>query len=477
MPRGVQVRVAQFAAVAAAAMAIAGCNNDNIVYRDRVLPTQPPAAGANFVGYSDTAKKTTVCGSCHVEQQAAWVATKHANAYADMKASGHATPACEACHTVGANGNAATDTNVAWFATKDARYQDVQCESCHGAGLNHVSSPTLGNRPLASIAAPTDKAPTDGCGECHAGSHDPFYDEWKTSAHGLVPNQSHVTTSTNATCSTCHVGQTAMTAIFNVSTNFKEAGQDKTNPMPITCVVCHDPHKDQNSAQLRDPINTMDPKSNLCMNCHNRDSVASATSSYSPMTPETATLLGKAGWPQPTTPIVASHGSAANTRACATCHVVNKSINGPKGTVYTTGHTFQAIPCSDSLGKPTTEECAVSKRDFSACTGSGCHSTPAVALSAYMTDSLRILQLQTTLSAMLAKVPAAEKDYKNNPALTTYKGANYNLMLSQKPGGWVHNPFLIESLLTSSITAVQQKYGIAPTANITLTNILGKAPR
>ena len=476
MPRGVHAKVAQLLAVAATAMAFVGCANDNIVYRDRVLPTQPPTAAANFVGYSDTTKKQTVCGSCHVNQQAGWSQTKHANAWADMQASGHAAASCQPCHSVSQLGNAATDSNVAYAATKDARYEDVQCESCHGAGLDHVTTPTLGNRPLASIAAPVDAAPTDGCGECHSGSHDPFYDEWKTSAHALVPNQSHVTTSTNATCITCHVGQTAMTSIFAVNTNFKEAGQDKTNPMPITCVVCHDPHKAQNTAQLRDPINTMDPKSNLCMNCHNRDSVASATTSYAPMTPETMTLLGRAGYPQPTTPIVASHGSAANTRACATCHVVNKTIAGPKGTVYTTGHTFAAIPCSDSLGKPTTDECAVSKRDFSACTGSGCHSTPAVAQSAYMTDSLRILQLQTTLTAQLAKVPAAQLDYKST-VLTVAKGAKYNLMLSQKVGAWVHNPFLIETLLTSSITSIQTTYGIAPSANITLTNILGKAPR
>ncbi|HVX38205.1 MAG TPA: cytochrome c3 family protein [Gemmatimonadaceae bacterium] len=473
MPRGVHVKVAQAVAVVATAMAFAACTNDHIVYRDRVLPTQPPAAGANFVGYSDTTTKATVCGSCHVDQQSAWVQTKHANAYADMKASGHSSASCEPCHTVGSYGNAGADSNVAWAATKDARYQDVQCESCHGAGLTHVSNPTLGNRPLASIDVPTDKTPTDGCGECHAGSHDPFYDEWKTSGHGLVPNQSHAT---SATCVTCHIGQNALTSIFKVNTNYVEANQT-TNPMAITCVVCHDPHKAQNTAQLRAAVNSLDPKTNLCMQCHNRDSIASATSTHAPMTPETATLLGKAGWPQPTTPIVASHGSAGNTRACATCHVVNKTINGPKGTVYTTGHTFAAIPCSDSLGRPEADgECAVPERDFTACTGSGCHSTPAAAQSAYMTDSLRILSLQNTLSAMLKKVPASELNYSST-VLTTAKGATYNLWLSQKKGAWVHNPFLIETLLTSSITKVQTQYGIAPSANITLTNILGKAMR
>ena len=66
---------------------------------------------------------------------------------------------------------------------------------------------------------------------------------------------------------------------------------------------------------------------------------------------------------------------------------------------------------------------------------------------------------------------ATELNYKST-TLTTAKGAKWNLMLAQKPGGWVHNPFLIEALLTASIKQMQIDYGIAPSGNVTLNNIL-----
>lgn len=476
MPR--RFTTAITAAVLGAVLSAAGCVRDNIVYRDK-SPVQPPAAAAKFVGYSDTSSKQTTCGSCHVDQQVTWTQTKHAKAWADLQASGHSDASCNACHSVSQLGNAVTDAAVGYAATKDARYEDVQCENCHGPGLDHVTTPTISNRPLASIMADTGTKIGNGCGECHTGTHDPFVDEWKQSAHGLVPNQSHVTTSTNTTCVTCHVGQSALTK-FNVKTAYLEQGKDVTAPTPITCAVCHDPHKPSNTAQLRFSVTSQDPTQNLCMQCHNRDSGPNPTSSYSPMTPETATLLGTAGWWPPnlklvdSTAILATHGSEGNSRMCATCHVARATItNAAGGFVFqSTGHTFQAIPCADSLGRPTTGECAISKRSFTACAGSGCHATSSVAQSLYVTDSLRIAALETTLSGQIAKVNAAtELNYKST-TLTTAKGAKWNLMLAQKPGGWVHNPFLIEALLTASIKQMQIDYGIAPSGNVTLNNIL-----
>ena len=471
------------AAMLGAALSAAGCVSDHIVYRDK-SPVQAPAAAAKFVGYSDTTTKQTTCGNCHVDQQVTWSQTAHAKAWSDLKASGHSAESCENCHSVSQLGNAVTTSPVGYGATKDARYVDVQCENCHGPGLDHVATPTIGNRPLASIAVDTGTAIGNGCGECHTGAHDPFVDEWKQSAHGLVPNQSHVVTNTSGTCSGCHIGQSALSK-FNVKTAYLEQGKDLTAPTPITCPVCHDPHKPSNTAQLRFSVSSQDPTQNMCMQCHNRDSGPNPTSTYAPMSPETATLLGTAGWWPPnlklidSTAILATHGSEANSRMCATCHVARATITSADGgfVFQSTGHTFQAIPCSDAQGRPTTGDCAISKRTFTACANSSCHANATVAQSLYVTDSLRIGALETTLSGQLAKVNAAtELNYKST-TLTTAKGAKWNLMLAQKPGGWIHNPFLIEALLTSSIKQMQLDYGIAPSGNVSLNNLLKRPQR
>ncbi len=478
-------RVAQFGALLAASVAIAACVNDNVVYRDRALTVSAPPAGAGFVGYTDTATKQTACGNCHVEQQAKWATTKHASAWADLQASGHSSSACESCHAVSNLGNGVADSNVAYAATKDTRYTDVQCENCHGPGQQHVSTPAITNRPLASIQVDTGTKDINGCGQCHTGTHEPFVDEWKqTFAQGHAHLEAHALTSTDPTCVTCHTGQGALLK-FNVNTAYKEKDQITTNPVAITCAVCHDPHAATVGKQLRFAIDTPDPTRNLCMQCHNRDSGPNPTSSRGPMTPETATLLGTAGWWPPnltlvdTSAILATHGSSSNTRLCATCHVVRTAVNDPKTGSFVfqaTGHNFAAIPCLDANGKPTTGDCAISQRTFTACAGSGCHASDVVGRSLYITDSLRIAALETTLSGQLGKAPASSLNYTST-TLTTAKGATWNLQVAQKPGAWIHNPFLIEALLTASIKQMTLDYGIAPSTSISLDNILRRRIR
>ncbi len=154
------------------AFAVSSCVDEKVVYRDQQSFTTPPAAAADFLGYSDQVTKTTVCGNCHAGQQGTWATTKHASAWADLQASGHASGACEACHTVNNQGNIVTDTAAGWRSTKDTRYYDVQCEACHGPGLNHVTAPQRGQM-LASIHADTGAAITNGCAECHQGVASP----------------------------------------------------------------------------------------------------------------------------------------------------------------------------------------------------------------------------------------------------------------------------------------------------------------
>lgn len=487
------------AAIAFTAVAVSSCTTEKLVYRDGFSFTTPPTAAANFVGYSDPTTKATVCGSCHAAQQNKWLGTGHAKAWANLQASGHANKDCENCHTVSMLGNGGTDPNVAFASTKDPRYQDVQCESCHGAGLPHVAGPALSNRPLASIAVDKSDTPSDGCGECHTGTHEPFVDEWKQSAHAGIrsaPLDDYFAAEPETDCANCHIGQRALVA-WGVNTDYKEKNFTKETAVGITCAVCHDPHNAGDDKQLRLSLSAADTSKNLCMRCHQRRGVPAATSSRGPHSPEGPTLLGIAGYrpanmANAPAAIVATHGSpTANSKMCATCHVARFTVNDPKtgGFMFqATGHLFTAIPCLDSVGRPTTASCSDDQRTFKACAASGCHGTGDVAKSAMYTAEQRIQTLGTTLNAQLVKVKAqfpGEYSTTDNK-ITTAEGATFNLAMA---GAWnkttgvfdvnvgavVHNPFLIETLLTNSIKQLTTDYGV-PTANVVNLNNVLKAP-
>ena len=444
---------------------LAGClkRDDRIVYRDRTFDT-PPAAAAGFLGYDDVASKLTVCGNCHVGQQAQWAASPHAHAFATLQASGGMQGFCQACHSVTELGNAVTDTAVGFRTTRDQRYHDVQCESCHGPGLQHVTNPDA-TQPLASIAA--DTLAKTGCGECHSGIHNPFIKEWQRSAHGHVVGSSTATTSTS--CIGCHTGQGTL-ARWGETANYVE--KTSATPQPQTCAVCHDPHGSPNTRQLRHPIDTPDEQRNLCMQCHNRRGTPDLASSASgPHAPEGPTILGYAGWWAPTmvfTPgdsaFLASHGSARNPRLCATCHVESYEVTDTLTGAFqlaVTGHSFRAIPCVGANGLPTeSETCTRDQRRYEACVGSGCHTSGANARGLHSLAEQRILPLIAQLQALVAAHPdTATRDGR----YTSAEGSLFNIRLAQEPGAIVHNPFLIEALLRASIAQMQKDY---PTANI-----------
>jgi hypothetical protein len=186
-------------------------------------------------------------------------------------------------------------------------------------------------------------------------------------------------------------------------------------------------------------------------------------------------LLGYAGWfpPSYTGPdtIVGTHGSSANPNLCVTCHMGKMTVNNASGALVWAyqGHTFAAAPCLDSQGVPTTGTCAISQRSFNACAGSGCHGTPAAAQGAMNAVESRLALLDSALNSQLVQIAATEfKKTTMNSAI----GAKFNLQLAEKAGSAEHNPFLIETLLTSSIKQIQTDYKIAPKISVNLANIL-----
>ncbi len=465
----------------ALALILGACTNDN-----KNTPSAPTLDAA-FVGYSNPATQQTTCGNCHITRQRTWSQTGHSRAWADLQNSGHASPSCYGCHTTNGTSNLAPDSAGYFSVADNAKpyYEDVQCESCHGPGAGHVSSPDA-SQPLTTIHA--DTASVFGCGTCHTGAHDPFVDQWRSSTHGVV--ESHA--NGNAACVGCHSGQGAL-ARFDPTANYLE--KNSTTWEPITCAVCHDPHGNKdNPSELRYPISTPSLETNLCMQCHYRNATPVLNSSRGAHSPQGPMLLGEAGWVPPNfafdaTIAAATHGSSANPGLCTTCHMeafdVTDKLTGAFK-LHSTGHSFKAIPCVDSLGLPTgSSNCPDTQRRFTACSSSGCHISGQQA----MTDRQVLqaaLQLEAntlwkdvngngvldplpTDSGLLAVVKLnTPGDFSVTGAgattLTVGEGVWFNVdLINRADGSWgVHNPTYAQALLIASTQALRAAYTYLP---------------
>ncbi len=382
-------------AVVLAVLAVGACTEETVQYVTRpFVPGKDTANG--FLGYFTVSEKQTNCGNCHVEHQAEWKGTAHAQAWAGLQASGGASASCEGCHTVSDYGNLAPHP-AGYLLVKDSAYHDVQCESCHGPGFDHASVPDAGDAPLASIAIDTNQtAPSDAgtCAACHSGTHHPYAEEWRQSLHARMGRHAD-----EQECLRCHTGQGALQS-WGVTAAYIGSGQPITpqNALGITCSVCHNPHDARNPGQLRWPLETTDPEQNLCMKCHYRRTVPLAMDSTrvespggsnSPHAPQGATMIGELGYQNPTylDPVLVevarstSHGSLTkNPKLCAGCHLYAFGTTDTAGSFnQATGHLFRPLPCYGANGLPTDaiKNCAYdpSERSFKACATSGCHAS------------------------------------------------------------------------------------------------------
>lgn len=490
-------RVPLLFALPLAALLVA-CTSDRVVFRDRDPFNEPVEAAAGFLGYFSAEDKQTTCGNCHAGHQASWQTTAHADAWAALPAS--AAETCKSCHSVTGLGNLVTG-QAGYDATKDSIYHDVQCESCHGPGLTHVKGVGQGMivRPLAKVTAPGEGT----CAECHSGTHHPFVEEWSQSGHAIVDGSSGGR-ATRTGCNSCHDGRGALKA-WGVQTNYVE--RDVTTAyQPTTCSVCHDPHGSPNTKQLRFAINTPDPEQNLCMKCHMRriEPAGGSTHGVEPHAPQGAVLLGVAGYrpanfEYPEDRIFSTHGSDANPRLCAGCHVTRLTVNDAQGAFVfqATGHLFRPIPCLDAQGKPTADKsCAYTStaRSWASCTQSGCHANAGVAASAFNTIRGRMkllaeqlwidsdhddhLDAAPTDAGLLATVRASQPlEWAPDSRISPAEGAEFNARLCGEYGQentdnskGIHNPFLCEALLTASINEVRAFYSLpAPPAALKAT--------
>lgn len=458
----------------AAGFALGSCVDEKEIFLPFPLYDDPAAEAKGFLGYSDQQAKLPVCGNCHVGQQAEWKQTAHAGAWATLQANPNAQDFCEGCHTVSANGNAVGDELVAYTATLEPRYEDVQCEACHGPGLDHVTNPDANSKPIASILVGTEL--TNGCGECHQGAHHGFVDEWAQSRHGDAASRPQYREREG--CRNCHGARGAFEA-WGVDAEYLE--KDGTEEIGIVCAVCHDPHDARNAGQLRFPIDVPEVDVNLCMKCHQRRAVPSPSSSRGPHSPQGPLLLGQdVGWQPPNfqyadVQIRSTHGSEANPRLCATCHVnayeVTDEVTGDF-VLSVKGHSFKPIPCLNPDGTPDPlADCDLSERTFAGCTSSGCHGSEDAARSAYIVATTRIANLVDALDLLLDQVPSTEFSTSDD-VYTIAEGAKFNAGLGDISSSAIHNPFLTEALLTASIQAMMDEYGLAVSSNVSLANVL-----
>jgi predicted CXXCH cytochrome family protein len=474
-----------------AAMALAGCSGDKIVYRDRLPFNQPPAAAAGFLGYYDAATKQTTCGNCHADFQGSWQTTAHASAWSTLNASSAKGASCEGCHSVTTKGNASSTAPAGHDAVKENVYYDVQCESCHGPGLTHVEGVGQGNlgvRPLAKLSM----AGNGNCGDCHSGAHQPFAEEWSASRHSTIPSG---TRATNATCTRCHEGRTAL-ASWGEETNFQEKA-NATAYQGATCAVCHDPHGSANPSQLRFPVTSADENQNLCIRCHLRVGSPTETSN-SPHGPQGAMLLGFAGWRPPgfaydSARIYGSHATDRNPKLCAGCHIAKFTVTDKLTGAFAfqaTGHLMRPIPCLDATGKPTADKtCAytATARSWQTCASSNCHGS-AQAAATIFNDSRALMKsfadqlwrdtdgngtLTSADAGLLAQLKATMPNEWNTPtSITPAEGAEFNARLCGEYGQstadnskGVHNPFLCRALMIATINYVRSYYGF-PAASV-----------
>ncbi|HEY1490166.1 MAG TPA: cytochrome c family protein, partial [Verrucomicrobiae bacterium] len=416
----------------------------------RVAGAPPQYAGAQ------------ACVECHQGTHDSFEGTAHASAFtnAAFAASGGQTNnSCIVCHTVGyglPNG---------FVNIKDKntfpRLAGVQCESCHGPAGNHAANPDdFTARPRIELAAQV-------CGGCHTGTHQPTFDEWKTSGHYQVVEDMSPASRVDS-CGRCHSGSARLTLLKGgdalTVTNDANVG--------LVCVTCHNPHQvTANPFQLRNPLsstnyysistsgaftNQYDPNINLCAQCHNHRGATWTTTSRPPHhSPQYNILLGSVGELSTGTATYqpAAHGTELPNQ-CVDCHMQTAPAAGSKPAV--TGHSFevtsyatcaQCHPYPELLATFTTSVVGSQIQeikndlDFWATT-----KAPAALQSKY-----GAMAWEYTTPGELSTGPAGPNTAEQAQIPDNIKKARYNLYLVLHDGSYgVHNGPFVSTLLDNA---------------------------
>jgi predicted CXXCH cytochrome family protein len=288
------------------------------------------------------------CASCHSSQYTKWLNTGHGKDFTDFDYHGSTMnlflryspdPAqflpgrCATCHVVGYNDTAqgGFDISQAYNSTHNSKFLGIQCENCHGPGSEHPAAAdkaaTIWGRPTVEQSCYGDL--NSGC---HGPSgHDNYYAH---SSHNDSLGAAGGSVATNEDCQKCHTREGFINFVEGTTVAI-------SNPNPVDCSACHDPHENNYEHQLRMPGDE------LCQACHNNGYETSPSADPHVHHPQAEMNLGEGG-------AVMTMGSGMAGVECIDCHM------------WTTPEVSRT-PITDTIGgeehhdhefEPATEACA-----------------------------------------------------------------------------------------------------------------------
>ncbi len=483
------------------------------------------------------------CNTCHQGSLAQnfvdWQTTNHAQSAKRKinEVGGHFNKSCISCHSIGGFGitthkNGGFDDQallesfpssilpdtIGKFDTLVARYPNtmsmtgIQCEDCHGPAGTHK---TTGNK--TQLDEPLSNGP---CDQCHFSSdrHGIGY-AWTGSAHSTSSSEGSQFQALNRfPCAKCHTTQGYVYSTMGGQPVPNNSGSaiSYVNAMPVGCVTCHDPHKNNNPSSIETgttnkgaytfPQLRVNDIADACIGCHqtrissrglhtaNQGSMligANAipftlanVTAYRANSTDMSTNVGMwSGWEYPGYAYSNSSHSDIQER-CVTCHMApspsNLAAQKANYAIPDTmlnklgGHTFKVAYTAPGDSVPVLNP--------TGCTE--CHGTVTldfVELTQTKTKNL-LAKLRTALpkrdsigTEILFQDTVAYQSWKNSATYGFAKrrltvaelAAAYNYQFVTNDGSYgVHNFKYTEELINSSIEQLQLSAGAASIAQI-----------
>ncbi len=321
-----------------------------------------------------------------------------AGKWVEAKQSSKWDSACAKCHTTG-------------FDAKTARFAElnITCESCHGPGSEHVARGGDKTKIKKDLSNAT-------CSQCHGQGAQLEQMGHTTHFANMLATNDHY----NDSCMSCH-SATYIFAPKDAKPTVKDfkTGALKNDRIGITCVVCHDPHKKANEAQLRkDPQET-------CVQCHTSEGPVAA--GKDPHHGQKEIFEGNIGFGVAATP-------SAKTARCVDCHMANGNhffkVGTPELKLTEHGKEITVNSCSKCHSNMTAEHIKDIQTRVQA----------------------QMKTLRGRLDAVKAKLDAAKKSGKDVAAIEQlYKEAYTNVgWIDAGKGEGIHNTDLVFKLLTAA---------------------------
>jgi hypothetical protein len=273
-----------------------------------------------------------------------------------------------------------TGDTTAWnlLSAPQKTLANVGCESCHGPATDHKTS---GDK--LKIGRSLDPGV---CNQCHDGSSKHSIGTYfRTSNHA----EGEIATPAEggrSNCQPCHTGKGFIYYMDHNqdTTGIAAAWNLNTDPGPITCVACHDPHGNSNPGMIRTmrlkgdslrngyrvPAAHQSNSGNLCGNCHNarydvrarvnpsKSPYYGFTSRYGPhYSGQMDMLMGTSGYQFGDSTLTGAGTHQGLEGGCVTCHMQERPAHDPSvtTTMNNLSHTFKfdTLNAASTGYKPT----------------------------------------------------------------------------------------------------------------------------